>query len=78
MVVEVTSSKKEDSIANLANRGWVSLRQLAFIMDVSYPTISRMKNDGRIKGLQVGGIYRIYAEEVRRLLQKGNANEDEG
>lgn len=49
------------------------------MIDVAYPTAKRMYERGEINGIRVGGIIRIYTEEVRRFLNEGNAtNESAG
>ncbi len=76
----MTSSKAQNAFAQLASRGWVSLNQFSKLpgIEVSYPTALKMKARGDIRGLMVGGVYRIYAKEVKRFLRKGNATEEEG
>ncbi len=59
-------------LAVLAGKGWVSLSQFSRIISVSYPTALRMKNDGRVRVITVGGIHRIYADEVERFFKEGN------
>lgn len=60
------------SIAALASRGWMSLSQLTTILGVSYPTILKMRDRNEILAIKVGGVYRVYMDEVQRLLEKGN------
>lgn len=59
-------------IAQLASQGWVSLRQFAFLINVSYPTALAIKKRGEVKVVPVGGINRVYAKEVERFLIEGN------
>ncbi len=61
-----------NDLAALATRGWVSLRQFANIAGVSYPTVCRMRDRGNIQTTQVGGIFRVNADEVKRFLRDGN------
>ena len=49
--------------------------QFAKIIEVSYPTAMRMVERGEIKVIQVGGIKRIYTDEVNRFLNEGNATD---
>lgn len=76
----MTSSDSQKAFAQLASRGWVSLNQFSKLpgIDVSYPTALKMKVQGKINGLMVGGVYRIYAKEVNRFLHYGNATDEEG
>ena len=60
------------NITRLASRGWVSLNECAGIIDVSYPTMLAMRNRGDVQTIKVGGIYRVYQDELVRLLTKGN------
>lgn len=73
----MTSS--DTALQQLAQRGYVSLNQFCKLpgINVSYPTALRMKKNGQIKGVQVGGIFKIYAKEVKRFLKQGNATEEE-
>lgn len=65
------------AIASLANRKWVSLKQLARIIGVSYPTALRMRDRGDVRAIKVGGHFRVYEDELVRFLVHGNyvANE---
>lgn len=71
-------SKQRKELASLLSRGWVSLRQFAKIIGVSYPTAQRMKNNGDVKVVKVGGVHRVYSDEVKRFLRDGNANNGDG
>jgi len=64
-------------LQKLASRGWVSLSQFAGIAEVSYPTAMKMREKGEIRAVRVGGIWRIYMDEVRRFLREGNAPNSE-
>ena len=68
--------KDSQNIAALLSRGYVSLNQFAKIIEVSYPTAMRMVDRGEIKVIQVGGIKRIYTDEVKRFLNEGNATDE--
>ncbi len=66
------SSKPSSALATLATRGWVSLRQFATLIGVSYPTVLRLKDRGAVKTVLVGSIYRVYNDEATRFLAEGN------
>ena len=68
----------EKDFAALVSRGYVSLRQFSKIIGVSYPTATKMNNEGKVKGIRVGGITRIYSDELHRYLTEGNAVEKKG
>lgn len=68
----LSSSNQETVLARAASRGWVSLRQFARLIDVSYPTACRMRDRGDFRVVKVGGIYRIAFDEIRRFLRDGN------
>lgn len=76
--MEKNLAKADQYIAALASRGWVSLRQFAKIIDISYPTAMRMKDSGKVSTIRVGGIHRVYSTEVKRFLEEGNATEGAG
>lgn len=73
-------SDKQTAFAQLSSKGWVSLNQFAKLpgVEVSYPTALKMRDRGDVRGLMVGGVYRIYAKEVNRFLRHGNATAEEG
>ena len=76
----MTLSSSQTAFAQLSSKGWVSLNQFAKLpgVEVSYPTALRMKARGDIRGVMVGGVYRIYAKEVHRFMRHGNATMEEG
>ncbi len=43
------------------------------MIGVSYPTALKMKRCGEVQTVKVGGIFRVYAEELRRFQTEGNA-----
>ncbi len=57
----------------LAENGWLSLSMFAKLIAVSYPTAFRMHKTGKVITVTVGGIHRVYAEEIKRFLKQGNA-----
>ena len=63
-------SKASDLLSRLSV-GWVSLNQLSKILGISYPTVQRLREQGRIKVIPIGGVYRVYATEIRRILDEG-------
>ncbi len=67
-----SSNDPTSSLAYAASRGWVSLRQFANIIGVSYPTACRMRDRGEVSVVKCGGIYRIYTSELRRFMSEGN------
>ena len=71
--------KANQDISALLARGYVSLHKFSKMIDVAYPTAKRMYERGEIKGIRVGGIIRVYTDEVKRFLNEGNAtNESAG
>lgn len=74
------TSKKDDKadLAKLLSRGWVSLNQFAKIIGVAYPTAQRMVKRGEVNVTPVGGVNRIYTDEVKRFLKEGNAAKGTG
>lgn len=75
----MTSSKSNSEIvAELASRGWLSLNKFCLLAEISYPTATKLAKEGKLEGIKVGGVTRIYAEEIRRFLAEGNKQTDEG
>lgn len=72
-----------DSWANqLADKGFLTanglveyLREIKSIKSVSYPTMKRMIESGKIKVDHVGAQMRIPREEIERFLEEGNREE---
>lgn len=64
--------KKSNSIAKLASRGYTSLSGFAKIVGISYPVAMRLKDEGKVKAIPVGGQHRVYRDEVERFLREGN------
>lgn len=60
-------------IAQLSARGWVSLNQFSRIVGISYPTAVKLVKQNAVKTVRIGGINRIYAEELQRFMNHGNA-----
>jgi hypothetical protein len=59
------------------DRGWVSLRQFAQdIAHITYPTALRWRKQNRIITVPHGGIFRVYADEIRRYLEHGTLPPD--
>lgn len=57
------------AIKELHEKGWVSLRGAAKILGVSYPTIQRMKRDGRIISTIIG-THRVDEDEILRVAKE--------
>jgi len=75
----VTSELNESAVfAHLSRRGWVSLRQFATLIGVSYPTACRMRDRQEVNAVKVGGIYRVYSDEVQRFMSHGNLSGGDG
>jgi hypothetical protein len=71
------------ALEELVDRNWVSLRQVASLLGVTYHTILRyikptVDDTGheiapaRLKVVKIGGQYRVYEDELRRFLSQGN------
>lgn len=66
------AKRRVDPWTHLEKHRWVSLRQFAQIIGVSYPTALKLHRSGKVSVLDVGGIHRVYEPEVMRFLQEGN------
>lgn len=53
------------------NRGWVSIAQLATLLERDYRTVRKWVDEKRVHAIKVGGQYRIMEEEVRYILEHG-------
>ena len=74
-----SSSSEEDASLALGSSGrkYVSLREFAIIVGITYQTALKYKNDGVIQVVQVGGRFRIYTEELMRFQREGNLPHDQ-
>lgn len=61
---------KHPAAHDLSTKGFVSLKQFASLLGVSYNTARNMKDRKEVEVLEVGGISRVYAAEVRKHLRK--------
>ncbi len=59
------------ALEKLVFHGWVSLRQLSAILDYKYCTeiYQRQRGRNRIDTIKIGGNYRIFEDEVVRVLK---------
>lgn len=73
-----SQDKQQEAIALLKEKGFVSLVKFADIIRVSYMTALKMRDRGDVITTHIGGVYRVYAHEVYRFLEQGNANRTEG
>ena len=60
-----------DDQLSIKDRGWVSLKQFAKVANVTYMTARRWANLEMIRTKKVGGITRIYEDELARFLRDG-------
>lgn len=70
-----SSVSSTSGVDHLRQRGWVSLRQFAALIGVSYPTVLKMRKRDEVIAQRVGGTWRVYTGEVRRFMLEGNANQ---
>jgi len=49
-----------------------SAKEVAKILDISYKTLTRLINTGRIKAIKIGTQYRITKQELERILEEGS------
>ncbi len=66
-----------ERIQSLASRGWMSPRQFATFIGVSYDIMYEMVSNHQIKAVPVGKHYRIYQDEIERFLREGNAEDED-
>lgn len=59
----------DEVILRLRNQGWVSLSKAATLLGVSVPTARAMRDRGELEVIKVGGVNRVYASEIRRILE---------
>ncbi len=57
---------------------YLTTRQTQELLKVDRITIYRMLNDGRLKGTKIGQQWRFARQEVDRLLNKPDSNDDNG
>lgn len=61
-----------DVLRNLAERGWISLRQTAILLGYSTPRgiYARQKGRNALDTISVGGIERVYRETIITELKR--------
>ncbi len=69
---------KAELVAELDSNGFLSLNKAAMLINVSYPTILKMRNSGKLQTVLVGGIFRVYRPVIRQLLGLGGGDSEEG
>lgn len=61
----------------LTANGFVEyLREVAPILSVSYPTLMRYIQDGKIQAVRVGGQTRISKDEIERYIHAGEGADE--
>lgn len=48
---------------------WLTMRDVAEILEVSYVTVTRMVKDGRLPAVKVGRQYRISPEQLETYIR---------
>lgn len=71
---QLNPEEDTDSTLSTNSRNYVTIRKLAAILELSYPTVRKMVASGKVKSVKIGGQFRIYEDEVWRLLNEGNRN----
>lgn len=59
------------ALASIIGRNYVTLKQFAILLDVTYQTPLRWIRQGKLKPVRVGKSWRIYEEEIRRFISSG-------
>jgi len=59
-------------LQTIVNKNWVTLKQMAALLGVTYQTILRYVREKKLHAVKVGGTWRIYEDELRRFLAEGN------
>lgn len=73
---EPSGKRLDPGLTKLVSRGWISLAQFGRLIGVSYPTALKLKDQKKVRAIQVGHIYRVYTDEVERFLKEGNLKPD--
>lgn len=55
----------------------ISVRELAKELGVNYITALGYIHDGKIRGIKIGGQWKVSMEEVQRFLAQGNHPDSE-
>lgn len=64
----------DPDIKALTGKNWLSLKKMANLIGLSYPTVVKMAQSDppKIIAIKVGGQWRVYETEVKRFLREGN------
>lgn len=63
------------TIARAVARGYVSLREAAPMLGISYLTAQKLKAKGWLRCIQVGQVTKVTMDEIERFLEFGNYQE---
>ena len=71
MAVQAHESRILHSLTHLASHGWVPLRAMAALLGYAHATgiYARQRGKNPIPVVKIGGIYRVYADDVIQELQ---------
>lgn len=64
-----TPLERHQASQQLKHRGWVSLLGAAKLLGVSYPTIQKMKREGKIQSTYMG-THRVDKNELLRVAEE--------
>ncbi len=73
-----SETNKAKTLEQLTSQGWLSLNKFAVIADMSYPTALKAAREGKVEVVKVGGVNRVYKDEILRFLSEGNKPTDGG
>lgn len=66
-------SQALSQLDEIVGKKYVTLRQLASLLGVTYQTVLRYVREDKLHAVRVGGRYRVYEDELRRFLETGNS-----
>jgi excisionase family DNA binding protein len=52
------------------------LTEVAEMLGLSYGTVLKLKNDGKLKSLKIGGKYYVHGKHVLKYIGKGGDQSD--
>ena len=64
---------KASNLATQLSAGWVSLSKASKLIGISYPTAVRLRQQGRIRTIRIGGVFRVYTDEIKRIMREGTS-----
>jgi len=62
--------EEEEMLERLLAREWLSPNEVAFLMEVVPSTARRWLKEGTLKGVKIGGSWRVYRDHILDFAER--------